>query len=320
VNKKKINTYRGNLILIALIIAFPLITRNAYHTNVMIFLGIYTLLALGLTLLLGYAGQISLGQAGFYGVGAYICGILTTRYGLNPWMVLPIALGIAAIFAFIVGYSTLYLTGLYLAMATLGIGIIFTILFTELKDLTGGGIGLSNIPSLSIAGIKLNTDLSLYILVWLIVIIIYFFVTNLVNSRVGRAMRAIQGNEIASDCMGIDSFKYKLKVFIFGAVLAALSGFLYAHYVTYLSPSAFTFNSSILFFVMAIVGGRESIWGALYGAAALLLLQESLRAYENLYTMLYGIILIVFVVFFNRGIAGGLDIFKRKLRGKFRIR
>ena len=174
-NKKKINTYRGNFILIALIIAFPLITRNAYHTNVMIFLGIYTLLALGLTLLLGYAGQISLGQAGFYGIGAYICGILTTRYGLNPWMVLPIALGIAAIFAFIIGYSTLYLTGLYLGMATLGIGIIFTILFTELKDLTGGGIGLSNIPSLSIAGMKLNTDLRFYILVWVIVIIIYFF-------------------------------------------------------------------------------------------------------------------------------------------------
>jgi len=318
VNNKKINVYRGVLILIAFIIAFPLITRNVYHTNVMIILGIYTLLTLGLTLLLGYAGQISLGQAAFYGIGAYMSGILTTKYGLNPWMALPVSLGTAAIFAFIIGYSTLYLTGLYLAMATFGVGIIFTILFTELKSLTGGGIGLSNIPSLSIAGMKLNTDIRVYILVWVIVIFVYFIVTNLVNSRVGRAMRAIQGNELASNCMGIDSFKYKLKVFVLCAVLAALGGFIYAHYITYLSPSVFTINSAILFFAMTMVGGRDSIWGALYGAAALLLLQESLRAYEDLYTMLYGIILMVVVIFSNKGIAGLLDALQKRLRGRLR--
>ena len=158
--KKKINTYQGIFILLAIVVVFPLFTKNAYYINIMVFIGIYTLLALGLTLLLGYAGQVSLGQAGFYGIGAYVSGILTVKLGLNPWAALPIAIGITAVLAFFIGSSTLHLRGLYLAMATLGVGIIFHILFVELKDVTGGAIGLMDIPTLSLAGIKNNIPIN----------------------------------------------------------------------------------------------------------------------------------------------------------------
>lgn len=316
--KGTIDNYRGVLILLVITIISPLFIRSHYHINIMIFIGIYTVLALGLTLLLGYAGQVSLGQAGFYGIGAYVSGILTVKFGMNPWMALPIAIGITSILAFFIGFSTLHLKGLYLAMATLGVGIIFHILFIELKDLTGGAIGLMDIPSLSIGGIKLDTDLKFYFLVWLIVLLVFFLITNMVNSRVGRGMRAIQGNEMAANCIGVDSFKYKIKVFVLSAALASLSGFLYTHYINFLSPSVFDFSFSILFLMMTIVGGRESIWGALYGATLLTLLPEVLRGYEDLNVMIYGIILMVVLIFFNRGIAGGLDFLIRKLESRLR--
>lgn len=316
--KGNLHHYRGVLILLVITTVFPFFIRSHYHVNLMVFVGIYTLLALGLTLLLGYAGQVSLGQAGFYGIGAYVSGILTVKFGINPWMALPIAIGITSILAFFIGFSTLHLKGLYLAMATLGVGIIFHILFVELKDLTGGAIGLMDIPSLSIAGIKLDTDLKFYFLVWFIVLLIFFLVTNMVNSRVGRGMRAIQGNELASNCFGVDSFKYKIKVFVLSAALASLSGFLYAHYINFLSPSVFDFSFSILFLTMTIVGGRESIWGALYGATLLTLLPEFLRRYEDLNVMIWGLVLVVVLIFFNRGIAGGLDISIKKLESRFR--
>ncbi len=313
-----IHHYRGILILLLIAGVIPLFIRNHYHINLMVFIGIYTLLALGLTLLLGYAGQVSLGQAGFYGMGAYVSGILTVKFGINPWIALPIAIGITSIFAFFIGFSTLHLKGLYLAMATLGVGIIFHILFVELKDLTGGAIGLMDIPPLSIGGVKLDTDLKFYFLVWFIVLSIFFLITNMVNSRVGRGMRAVQGNEMASNCFGIDSFKYKIKVFILSAALASLGGFLYAHYINFLSPSVFDFSFSILFLTMTIVGGRESIWGALYGATLLTLLPEFLRRYEDLNVMIWGLVLVVVLIFFNRGIAGGLDILIKKLESRFR--
>jgi len=198
------------------------------------------------------------------------------------------------------------------------VGIIFHILFVELKDLTGGAIGLMDIPPLSIGGIKLDTDVKFYFLVWFIVLSIFFLVTNMVNSRVGRGMRAIQGNEMAANCIGVDSFKYKIKVFVLSAALASLSGFLYAHYINYLSPSVFDLSFSILFLTMTIIGGRESIWGALYGASLLTLLPEFLRRYEDLNVMIYGIILVVVLIFFNRGIAGGLDVLMNKFQNRFR--
>jgi branched-chain amino acid transport system permease protein len=315
---KNIKHYRGILTLLVITAILPLLIKSHYYINLMVFIGVYSILALGLTLLLGYAGQVSLGQAGFYGIGAYVSGILTVKFGLNPWMALPVAIGITSVFAFFIGYSTLHLKGLYLAMATLGVGIIFHILFIELKDLTGGAIGLMDIPSLSIGGIKLDTDLKFYILVWLVVLFIFFLTTNLVNSRVGRGMRAIQGNEMAANCMGVDAFRYKIKVFVLSAVLASLSGFLYAHYINFLSPSVFDFSFSILFLTMTIIGGRESIWGALYGATILTLLPEFLRRYEDLNVMIWGLILVVVLIFFNRGIAGGFDILIRELGERLR--
>jgi len=318
VNRRDLYPYRGIFILLAITAISPLFIRSHYHINLMVFIGMYTLLTLGLTLLLGYAGQVSLGQAGFYGIGAYVSGILTVKYGINPWLALPVSILITSVLAFFIGFSTLHLKGLYLAMATLGVGIIFHILFVELKNLTGGAIGLMDIPSLSIGGIKLDTDLKFYILVWIIVLFIFFLVTNLVNSRVGRGMRAIQGHELASNCFGVDPFKYKIKVFVLSAALASLSGFLYAHYINFLSPSVFDFSFSILFLTMTIVGGRESIWGALYGATLLTLLPEFLRRYEDLNVMIWGLILVVVLIFFNRGMAGGLDFSSKWVQERFR--
>jgi len=182
-------------LLVALVGIAPLFFHEGYLLNVMVFVGIHTMLAVALNLLLGYTGQISLGHAGFFGLGAYISGILTATHGINPWLAMIAAAAMVTILAFLVGFPILKLKGHYLAMATLGLGIIIYIFFNEAVELTGGPSGLSGIPNLSIFGTIFDTDLKNYYLVWAITLLSMGLALNLVNSRIGRALRAIHGIE-----------------------------------------------------------------------------------------------------------------------------
>ncbi|MFH1758277.1 MAG: branched-chain amino acid ABC transporter permease [Pseudomonadota bacterium] len=304
-----------SLLVVFLIIAiFPwIVGGNEYFISILIFLGINGIITMGLSLLMGYTGQISLGHAGFFGLGAYSSGILTTQYSIHPLAAFLAGIFLSAIIAFLVGKPTLRLKGHYMAVATLGFGEILFIVFNELSPLTGGPSGLSGIPTLTFMGRSLEGGKYLY-LVWGFVILLLLFSLNVINSRVGRALRAVHGSEIAANAMGVDSSQYKLQVFVLSAVYASIAGSLYAHFVTFISPSSFSLMFSILLLMMVVVGGAETIWGALLGAMVLTLLPEYLRGLEDFEVLAYGAILMGVLLFMPQGILPGI----RKLLEKIR--
>jgi len=296
---------RAALPIFFLIVALlPLVMTSGYHLNVMVFAGIHVLLALGLNLVMGYTGQVSLGHAAFYGVGAYGSGVLTTKLGMDPWLAAAAALGISMVIALAIGIPSLHLQGYYLSVATLGFGIILHIAFIEMASLTGGPSGLVGIPELSLFGMPLNTDLRYYFLVWLVVGITLVGAFRLVDSRLGRALRAIGADETAAALSGINTWATKVQIFVIAAAIASLGGSLYAHYITFLSPDSFGFMFSVELIVMVVVGGTRSVWGSVVGAVLLTVLPEYLRALKDYDVLVYGAIVIVVVMWAPSGIAG----------------
>jgi branched-chain amino acid transport system permease protein len=305
------------ILAIALVIGvFPWLTgRNGYFISLLVFMGINGMITMGLSLLMGYAGQISLGHAAFFGLGAYSSGILTTHYSLHPLVAFLSGMILSALVAYLVGKPTLRLKGHYMAVATLGFGEIMFIIFNELSSLTGGPSGLSGIPSLQFWGVPLEETLYLY-LVWGAVLLLLFFSLNVIDSRVGRALRAVHGSELAAGAMGVDASRYKVEVFVLSAVYASMGGSLYAHFISFISPSSFSLMFSILLLMMVVVGGTETLWGALLGAAVLTLLPEYLRGLEDFETLAYGAILMTVLLFMPKGILEGVHrIWARSQRG-----
>jgi branched-chain amino acid transport system permease protein len=281
-----------------------------YYLSLLVFVGINTLITMGLSLLMGYAGQISLGHAAFYGIGAYSSGILTANYSFHPVGAFMIGILLSALIAFLVGKPTLRLKGHYMAVATLGFGEIMFIVFNELSSLTGGPSGLSGIPPLAVFGHPLEgaTYLSL---VWGFVVLLLLFSLNVINSRVGRALRAVHGSELAATAMGVDASRFKVQVFVLSAIYASIAGSLYAHFITFISTSSFSLMFSILLLMMVVVGGAGTIWGALLGTMLLTLLPEYFRGLEDFEVLVYGAILMVVLLFMPDGILQGI----RKLFG-----
>ncbi len=301
------------LLFAALVLLAPLAFQEGYLLNVLVFVGIHTMLAVALNLLLGFAGQISLGHAGFFGLGAYLSGVLTVTYGLDPWLVMPIAAAIVGVLACLIGFPVLKLKGHYLAMATLGLGIIIYIVFNETVDYTGGPSGLSGIPNLSLAGITFDSDLKSYYLIWSFALAVILFSLNLAYSRVGRALRAVHDSEIAARVMGINARLLKVQVFTLSAVICSLAGSLYAHTVTFVSPASFGFNFSVELLTMVVIGGLGSIYGSFLGAALLTLLPEFLRAAHDYDIIIYGALLMLMVMFMPGGLVRGIPLLFRKI-------
>jgi branched-chain amino acid transport system permease protein len=285
---------------------------NPYHLQLMTFIGIYTLLALGLNMLMGYAGQISLGHAAFFGLGAYTTAVFTVHWGISPWLALPAALALAAVVAFLVALPMLKLSGFYLGMGTLGFGMIVFILFRECSSLTGGDSGMVGIPSLALGAFSLDSGKRYFFLVWGVVFLCFVACERLVNSRMGRALRAIHDSEPAARAMGIDTSSVKIWVFVLSAVLSALAGFLYAHLVSFISPSSFDFLMSVRMVTMVVIGGMASIWGSLLGASLLTLLPEWLHVFTDYEMVVYGLILMTIMIFLPQGLTRGLlDLYER---------
>lgn len=290
-------------VFLALVTAFPVVSPNAYFLSIMGFAGIYVLLCTGLNILMGYAGQVSLGHAGFWGLGAYTSGVLTAKFGWSPVLALVAAVFGTCVVALAVGVPTLRLKGHYLAMATLGVGIIMHTLFVQLSDLTGGPSGLVDVPSFSAGSINIHTPLANFYFIWAWVAIGLVGALNLGQSRVGRALNAIKGSDVAAECMGVDTYRYKVIVFVLSAAYAAVAGSLYVHYINFVAPDTFGFMSSVLLLTMVVVGGIGSFWGPVIGACILTFLPEYLRAYEGLEVVLYGLILIGVMMFMPKGLA-----------------
>jgi branched-chain amino acid transport system permease protein len=299
--------YAGFLLFTAVLAVLPPFLTNEYYLNLLIFIGIHAIIAIGLDLLLGYTGQISLGHAAFFGLGAYITGVLSAKASWPPIAGLVVALVGVGILAYIIGIPTLKLHGHYLAMATLGFGIIVQIFFKELDFLTGGPSGLVGIQDMTIFGYAFDSDLKYYYLVCVSLLLTLLLSINLVQSRVGRALRAIHGSEVASSVLGVNVSRYKVGIFVLSAVYAALAGWLYSHYMTFVSPSSFGFMFSVKLVTMVVIGSLGSIWGAIFGAALLTSMPEFLHVFANYETTVFGFILVSVMVFMPRGLLRGLE-------------
>jgi branched-chain amino acid transport system permease protein len=309
------NDFKAMAALAAGVAVFPWAAGgNQYFISILVFLGLNAIPAMGLSLLMGYAGQISLGHAAFLGIGAYSSGILAGRCGVPPLAAFAVGACLSAAVAFLVGKPTLRLKGHYMAVATLGFGEIVFIAFNELSFLTGGPSGLANIPPLTFAGRAVEGIPFLY-LVWGVFFGLLLFSLNVINSRVGRALRAVHGSELAANAMGVDAARYKLKVFVLSAVYASASGSLYAHFLAFISPNAFSLLFSILLLMMVVVGGSQTIWGALAGAAILTVLPEYLRSLGDFEMLAYGAILLLVLLFMPRGILEGARRIAARLGG-----
>ncbi len=308
------------IVIFALVIVlFPWIARIipgiGHYPDLMIFAGIYCLITIGLSLLMGYAGQISLGQAAFFGIGAYISGILTATYGLNPWLCLVLGMIAAALVAVVVGVPSLKLHGHYLAMATLAFGIIVFIVFNEEVELTGGPDGMSGIPILSLFGFQFDSTEKYYYLVWFFVFAVFIFTINVIQSRSGRALRAIHASDAASNAMGVNVSRFKIVVFVYSAILAALAGSLYAHYLNFINPTTFDLFFSIKLLIMIALGGMHDIWGAIIGAFLVTFLSfEWLHFFEESEIIVYGVILLLVMIFLPHGLVGIPHMIKDWLR------
>ena len=301
------------VIFIVLVILLPVLSGSTYTLTVGIFSGINALVAIGLCILMGYAGQVSLGQAGFYGVGAYVSSMLSLHGGFPVVISVILAMIAAGIAAVLLAVPALRLKGHYLAVATLGFGEIIYVILNEWGP--GGPSGFGDIPHFSFLGYTVDSTTGYFYLIWSLVAAVMLFSINLIRSRTGRALRAIHDSELACNAMGLNVVTLKIKVFILSAVYASLAGSLYAHYVTFISPSSFSLFYSILVLTMVIVGGITNLWGAIIGAVVITVLPELLRRFEELDVLVYGLILTLSLMFFRGGLVPIMIEKIKKLRG-----
>src|SRR6476646_10272295 len=261
-------------------------------------IGLAALVAMGLVLLTGVGGLTSFGQAAFCGFGAYTTAVLTTAYGLSPWLTLPLALLVSGIAAVLLGIVTVRLSGHYMPLGTIAWGIGLFYLFSKLEFL-GRNDGISGIPPLTIGSLRMLDPGTIYFAIWISVLISALLTMNLLDSRTGRAIRALRRGHVAGEAFGVQTPRAKLLVFIYAAVLAGLSGWLYAHFQRAANPTPFGAQAGIEYLFIAVVGGAGYVWGAVLGAGIVVILKEVLQSYlpyvfggqSQLETIVFGIML-----------------------------
>jgi branched-chain amino acid transport system permease protein len=297
----------GLLLLAVVVFSLPLLfPKNYFVTVVGVSVGFHVILAVALNLLIGYAGQISLGHAAFFGMGAYSSGILTTRLGWDPWLAMLTGLVAVFLVASLLSRPVLKLKGHYLAMATLGFGIIVHIVMVQAVGLTGGPDGLSGIPTLSVLGWQVATDQDWYWVVAVVMLAVIALSLNVVDSRAGRALRAVHGSELGAQIMGIDTARTKSQVFVLSAVLSSFAGSLFAHQQSFISPDSFSFFVSIELVTMVVLGGMASTFGAVFGAVVLTVLRATLVVFHDYEMVVLGAVLMTIMIFLPQGLFVGL--------------
>ena len=247
-----------------------------FYVTLLNYIGLYSIVALGLVLLTGVGGLTSFGQAAFVGLGAYATGYLSTAHALSPWIGLVAGLGVTAAVALVLGFLTLRLSGHYLPLGTIAWGISLYFLFGNLEFL-GGHTGLTGIPVLELFGIKLDTGREFYYLIWVVLLGAVLATQNLLDSRAGRAIRALKGGGLMAEAMGVDTARTKIVIFLVAALYACVSGWLYAHLQRFVNPTPFGLHIGIEYLFMAVVGGAAHVWGALVGAGVLTVLKQWLQ-------------------------------------------
>ncbi len=292
---------RSWLILAAVLMVVPLFLSNDFYYEIAIITLFNAMIVAGLNLLMGYAGQISLAHGAFAGLGGYISAILTGQYGLSPLFSIFVSLVLMAIFAYLIARPILKLSGHYLAMATLGIGIIVSIVLNNEDELTGGTDGMS-VDSFSVFGFEFTQGWQWYILASLMLLVLMWLLENLIDSPLGRILRSLHDSQKAAQSIGADIAYYKSKVFVISVVIATLAGSMYAYFSGFISPQEAGFGRSIELVVMVVLGGMGRLYGSVIGAAVITLLPQFLASFEEYQTLIYGFIIIAVMIFMPRGI------------------
>ncbi len=288
------------LLFIVVMAALPLLPTPEFWITLANYIGLYSIVALGLVLLTGVAGLTSFGQAAFVGLGAYATAYLTTQFGLSPWVGLAAGILITAGAAFFIGAITMRLSGHFLPLGTIAWGLSLYFLFGNM-DFLGKYDGLNGIPPISLFGATLGSGRAMFYLIWVVVIVAVIALQNLLNSRPGRAIRALKGGGVMAEAMGVNTAWMKIVIFVIAALLACISGWLYAHMQRAVNPTPFGLNQGIEYLFMAVVGGAGHLWGAILGATVLTLLKDQLQsllprllgANGNFEVIVFGILMVL---------------------------
>jgi branched-chain amino acid transport system permease protein len=293
------------IVMVILLLVLPFFLSSYYIFLISLF-AVYSLVSIGLNLLMGYTGQIAAGHAGFLAIGAYFTSIVGTNVEWLPcYVVLLLAGLLSAVIGFLLGIPILRLKGFYIAMATLAFGVVVSEVILQWSSLTGGDDGL-NVPTATIAGFAFDSDLKKFYLIISVTIILTILSKNLVKGYIGRAFIALRESEIAAQTIGIDLARYKTIAFAISAFYTGVAGGLFAYLITYISPDAFTIELSIDFIAMIVIGGMGSILGSIIGAVILTGITQLLAQLLDLQVLIFGISLIVFMIFMPKGISGML--------------
>jgi branched-chain amino acid transport system permease protein len=294
------------VVLMALVVALlPLVLPSLYYLRVAVLVFIFALAVVGLNLLMGFAGQVSLGHAGFFGIGAYAVAVGPTHLGIPSWAALIIGVAVAGLVAFLVGRPILRLRGHYLAVATLGLGLLIALVFTNEAAWTGGPDGMP-VPRLVVFGWRVSGPRMWYWIAGVTLVVGTWICVNLIASPTGRALRAIHDSETASHVLGVDVARYKLVAFIISAIYAAIAGSYLALFDGLVTPLTAGFLRSIEFVTMAVLGGLGSILGAVTGAALLVLLPQVLTVFHDYEHIVLGAVMVLIMVFLPSGIIPAL--------------
>ncbi|NTV71153.1 MAG: branched-chain amino acid ABC transporter permease [Azonexaceae bacterium] len=297
----KKNVYLGLYIVVAILLVLPFVVPNSFYLDLVIRMAINAVIVLGLNLLIGFAGQISLGHAGFLGIGAYASAVLPTHFGWHPVVAMGAGALVTAVLAGLVARPIFKLKGHYLAMATLGLGIILNIAIRNEAQWTGGPDGMP-VPTMGLFGFELASDKQWYWVVALLLSVSVWASLNLIDSPFGRALRALHGSEVASQVVGVDVVRYKVAIFVMSAVFASLMGSVTAHYVGFVTPNLADFFHSIELVTMVVIGGMASVYGSLVGAVLLTALPQALATFEGWETVAFGSILMLCMIFMPKGL------------------
>jgi len=292
------------VVFLALLAAAPLYTANPYYIHMIGTIMIYAILLFGLDIVVGYTGQVSLGHAGLFGVGSYTAGVMFMKLGAPLWLIIPASVCVTAGFGALLALPALRVTGPYLAMVTLAFGTIIQILINEMTFLTEGPLGIK-VPKPDLFGAKL-TEHEFYWLVLALMALSLVVVDRILRSQLGRAFEALRGSPVASDCMGVSVYRYKVYAFVISAGFAGLSGCLYAYSEQYISPNTYNFELTVLFLLAVIMGGRKTRSGAMLGAAIIVILPkllDDLEMFRQVSSVLAALMLVGAVVAIAKKIA-----------------
>ena len=273
------------------------------------YIGLYSIVAIGLVVLTGVAGQTSFGQAAFVGLGAYTTAYLTTQFGASPWITLPAALAITAVISLGLGFITLRMQGHYLPLATIAWGYSLYLMFGNV-DWLGGHTGMTGIPSLAIGALDLRNERRFFVLIWTIALAALWATHNLLDSRPGRALRALKGGLEMAEAFGVNGARLKIIAFVYAALLACISGWLYAHLQRFINPTPFDIRQGIEYLFMMVVGGAGSVWGAVIGATLITVLKQVLQDVlpgilgraGNFEIVVFGVLMILLLQFARNGV------------------